>query len=74
MVGEREEERPCRALRCLVWVRREGTTVFLRMKGPQLASPWAATVEARILSRGHHNSQAGDKDSLGEDVPVKRLR
>lgn len=73
-MGEREEERLCRALRCLVWVRREGTTVFLRMRGPQLASPWAARVEARIPSRVHHDRQAGDKDSLGEDVAVKRLR
>ena len=48
--------------------------MFLRMMGPQLASPWAATVEARILLRGHRNSLAGDKDSLGKDLAVKRLR
>lgn len=71
---EREEERPCRALRCLVWVRREVTAVFLRMMGPQLASPWAARMEARILLRGHRNSLAGDKDSFSEDLAVKRLR
>lgn len=50
-----EEERP-RGVKVFGLGEKEGTTVFLRMRGPQLASPWAARVEARILSRVHHEA------------------